>query len=101
MKEITPCELQKILDNPDYIIIDVREVYEFDEMRLENAVNMPVSSITCNLTSIPKDKNVIIMCKSGGRSSAIYRILEGQGYTNIINLKGGILLWKEMGYSVI
>jgi rhodanese-related sulfurtransferase len=44
---------------------------------------------------IPKDKKVVVYCRSGSRSGAVIRTLEQQGYTNLFNLKGGILAYSD------
>ena len=53
-----------------------------------------MGEIMMNLDKISRDKDVIIHCKSGGRSSAMVQALEVRGYNNVINLTGGILAWS-------
>lgn len=92
MKEITAKELkQKIDSKEDFQIIDVREEHEYEICNL-NGELIPMGSVLDRVDEISKDKTVVIHCKSGGRSGAIINELEKKfGYSNLYNLKGGIL----------
>ncbi len=93
MKEITVQELkQKIDHNEDFQLIDVREPFEYEMSNL-NGENIPLAGIVLEASKISKDKPVIIQCRSGARSAAAVMQLEQLGYTNLYNLKGGILAW--------
>ena len=94
MKEITVAELkQKIDNNEDFQLIDVREPFEY-EMSNINGENIPLAGILIEAEKIAKDKPVILQCRSGARSAAAVMQLEQNfGYTNLYNLKGGILAW--------
>ncbi|MFN7013055.1 MAG: rhodanese-like domain-containing protein [Bacteroidia bacterium] len=103
MQEITVQELKKMLDNKeDFQLIDVREEYEYEWANLGGEL-IPLGTIVDNLHKIKKNKKVIIHCKSGARSSAVIDTLEKQfGYTNLINLKGGIMAYiNEIDSSII
>jgi sulfur-carrier protein adenylyltransferase/sulfurtransferase len=92
MKEITVQELKQKLDKAENIqLIDVREEYEFDIANLKGEL-IPLASVLDNVDRISKDKPVIVYCKTGRRSASIINILESRlGFTNLYNLKGGIL----------
>jgi rhodanese-related sulfurtransferase len=94
MREITVAELkQKIDNNEDFQLIDVREPFEY-EMSNINGENIPLAGILIETDKISKDKPVIIQCRSGARSAAALMQLEQNfGFTNLYNLKGGILAW--------
>lgn len=96
MKEVTVQELKQKLDNKeDFQLIDVREEYEYEEMNI-GAELIPMGDIVDNIDKISRDKQVIIHCKSGARSGSIVSVLEAQfGFTNLYNLKGGILAYKN------
>jgi len=95
MKEITPNELKLKLDaNEEVQIIDVREPYEANICEIGGLL-IPMSEVMMNLNQIRKDVDVIVHCRSGGRSGAIVQALERKGYNNLINLKGGILAWAD------
>lgn len=71
-----------------YIILDIREPAEFAHGHIDSAVNIPPSILMSsdnNLAHIPKDANIIVYCVTGSRSRIAQRILEQQGFTNVIN----------------
>jgi rhodanese-related sulfurtransferase len=96
MKEITARELKELIDKKaDFQLIDVREQHEYDEANL-NGVFIPMGDVMDNVDKIAKDKQVVIHCRSGKRSAAVIQALETQlGYSNLYNLKGGILAYIE------
>ncbi len=96
IKEITVQELKdKIDNNEDFQLIDVRETFEYETSNL-NGVNIPLGGILLETDKIATDKPVVVQCRSGKRSAAAIMQLEQQlGLTNLYNLKGGILAWQE------
>ncbi len=96
MKEITVEQLKDLKDrNQDFQLIDVREEHEFEISNLGGEL-IPLGTITENSGKISKEKQVIIYCRSGARSAAAVSQLEKQfGYTNLYNLKGGILAYAD------
>ena len=96
MKEVTPAELKTLKDtNANFQLIDVREQYEFDEANL-NGELIPMGEVLDNVEKISKDKQVVIHCRSGKRSATVISALESEhGFTNLYNLKGGILAYTE------
>lgn len=95
MKTVTVDELKKkIDDNEDFQLVDVREAFEYETSNL-NGVNIPLANILLEKDKVVKDKPVVVHCRSGKRSAQAIKLLEGQGYTNLANLEGGILAWKD------
>lgn len=96
MKEVTVEELKALLDSKaDIQLIDVREPHEFDTCNLGGEL-IPMAEVPFNVDRIAKDKQVVIHCRSGGRSGSIIHWLEkNHGFTNLYNLKGGILDWAR------
>lgn len=91
MSKIKTEEVKKILDNKDenYILIDVREDYEFKEGHIPGAINIPLGNITKIDYSL--DKILIVYCRSGNRSNKAAIKLKNMGY-NVKDM-GGILDW--------
>ena len=91
ISKINTEEVKKILDNKDenYILIDVREDYEFKEGHIPGAINIPLGNITNVDYSL--DKIIIVYCKSGNRSNQAAIKLKNMGY-NVKDM-GGILDW--------
>jgi rhodanese-related sulfurtransferase len=96
MKEISVSELKQLIESKaDFQLIDVREEYEFEEVNI-NGTLIPMGEALDRASEISKDKQVVIHCRSGKRSATVITALESQhGYTNLYNLKGGILAYLE------
>jgi molybdopterin/thiamine biosynthesis adenylyltransferase/rhodanese-related sulfurtransferase len=96
MKEITVQELdQKMKDNADFVLIDVREEHEFEQANMGGKL-IPLGQIPERFAEIPKDKDVVVHCRMGSRSAnAIMYLMQAQGYDNLSNLAGGITAWAN------
>ena len=96
MKEVTVQELKALKDSgADFQLIDVREPHEFDICDLGGEL-IPQGDIPSSVNKIDKNKQVIIHCRSGARSGNMVQWLEkNHGFTNLYNLKGGILAWAR------
>ena len=96
---ITALEVKKRLEAGEKLnIIDVREVYEFEESRIPSAVNIPLGTIPVQIAELDhlKNEEVIMQCKAGGRSAAAQQFLLQAGFTNVKNMEGGILAWQAL-----
>jgi sulfur-carrier protein adenylyltransferase/sulfurtransferase len=96
IKEITAKELYDLqVRGEDIQIIDVREPHEYEIANI-NGELIPLATVTANAERIDRNKKVIVHCKMGGRSAkAIHELEENFGFTNLYNLKGGILGWID------
>jgi rhodanese-related sulfurtransferase len=100
MKNITAEELRARLDSGEQlIIIDVREPSEYAEFNIGGKL-VPLGKIAgMQLEDIEdfKSEELIIHCKAGSRSMQACLILEQVGFTNVVNLTGGVLAWQKLG----
>lgn len=97
MADITVTELKERLDKgEDIILIDVREPHEYELSNLNGRL-IPLGTLPSSLDDLEELKNeeIIIHCKSGGRSGQAAAFLRQHGFTNVRNLLGGILDWKS------
>jgi sulfur-carrier protein adenylyltransferase/sulfurtransferase len=96
MKEITVQELKAMMDSKaDFQLIDVREPHEYELCNLGGEL-IPQAEVPHNIDKISKTKQVVMQCRSGGRSGSMVAWLEkNHGFTNLYNLKGGILAWAD------
>ncbi len=96
MKEVTVQELKTMKDKKeDFQLIDIREEYEYDICEIGGEL-IPMGEIAENLDKISKTKKVVVHCRSGKRSASVVQMLEQQnGFTNLYNLKGGIMAWAD------
>ncbi len=94
--EITVQELQKLRDHGhDYQLIDVREPYEYEISNLDGDL-IPLGQLEQSLDQISRYRPVIVHCRSGKRSADAILLLQNKyGFTNLQNLKGGILAFAE------
>lgn len=96
IENLSPLEIKKILDNDKNIrLVDVREEWEFKIANLENAELMPMSNFDEHLSKLHHDEKIIVYCHHGSRSYAVCNYLIGNGFKNVINLRGGINSWSE------
>lgn len=91
IKDLSPGEIQTILTsgNPP-VLIDVREQWEYDIVHLQNARLMPLSTFMQHFPELVPDKSYLIYCHHGVRSMQVCNYLQRMGFTDLINLQGGI-----------
>lgn len=95
VEEITVRELKQLRDRHPVHLLDVREPSEWEIARIEGAQHKPLSLLEGNFADIPKDQPVYCFCKLGGRSARAIQFLKSQGYSNLVNVKGGLQAWSE------
>ncbi len=92
---ITVTDFQELF----YLLVDVRTPEEFASGHLLGAVNIPLSEFQNNLSlwapRLPRDVTIILQCKAGSRSAQATQILLKAGFTNVLNLDGGITGWTD------
>jgi len=95
MRQISAEDLRnKLAAKEEIFLLDVREDYEHEEFNI-GGVLIPLDDIFREVAEIPKDKTVIVYCKKGIRSQIAIQRLEARfGFTNLINLEGGLEKWK-------
>ncbi|WP_026693604.1 rhodanese-like domain-containing protein [Peribacillus kribbensis] len=93
LKKITTKELEEKIDKGENLnMIDVREDEEVAEGMIPGAVHIKMGEIPERLDELEKDKEYIIICRSGGRSGRVCHFLQDQGY-KVTNMEGGMLNW--------
>ena len=94
--EITVRELKRLrAEKPDLYLLDVREQAEWDIARIDGAHLKPLSVLEKNFNDIPRDQPVYCFCKLGGRSVRAIEFLTSHGYSNLVNIRGGIEAWSQ------
>ena len=96
MKQMTATDLQRYLTgDEEVVLIDVREAHELAHGVLEGANHIPMQQIPDMLTEIEPHRSqpVVLICRTGNRSNQVGLFLEGIGFSNIINLVGGMNAW--------
>ena len=93
---------QKLSNNDDFILLDVRTDSEYYLSRIEGSVHIPMQLIPEKINTLDKNKEIIVQCKSGKRSAKVCEFLLQNNFTNVKNLAGGILDWaKNIDSSII
>ncbi|HDK38395.1 MAG TPA: rhodanese-like domain-containing protein [Thiolapillus brandeum] len=101
VKEIDSSELKKRLDaGEDIVLLDIRSDAEVQQGVLPKAEHLAMHLIPLKLQDLPKDKDIILYCRSGARSYHACAFLEQQGVHNSYNLRGGIIDWARNGYEI-
>jgi rhodanese-related sulfurtransferase len=96
-ENISPLKVKEKLDaGEDIFILDVRQPEEYAEGYVPKAHLIPLGEIDVRLDEIPRDKPVIVVCRSGGRSVSASRKLDAHGFDNILNMTGGTQGWKAL-----
>ena len=97
--EITPTELKERTERGDsFVLVDVREANEIEIADLPDQydpIHIPVNEFVARMDELDRDKEIVVYCRSGGRSGWAIRQMIAAGYTDVWNLKGGILAWRE------
>ncbi|PEU88075.1 rhodanese [Bacillus anthracis] len=94
MKEITAKEVEERLLRKEAVnIVDVREVEEVAEGKIPEACNIPLRLLEFRMHELDKNKEYIIVCRSGGRSARAVQFLESYGF-RVINMVDGMLAWE-------
>lgn len=97
-QEVTIDQLEQAIAQGAYVM-DVREDWEFESGHVPQAHHVPLNSIPENLSQIPKDQQVWIICQSGGRSMTAANYLEAQGF-DVVSVAGGTGSWISAGKTV-
>jgi adenylyltransferase/sulfurtransferase len=93
--QMTVKELKRRIDaGEDLFILDVREPFEYQIAQIGGKL-IPLNDVPQRLGEIPREREIIVQCKSGGRSQRAAELLKQQGYPSVVNLAGGILAWSE------
>ncbi len=103
VKHISPLEASKLLETNRVLLLDIREPEELEIIcfDISETINIPISTIADNFSQLPKDKLIIVASNSGTRGAKVTNLLLYQGYTQVLNLDGGIAQWHKDKLSVL
>ena len=85
----------KFTNNENFILLDVRTNQEVFISKITGSIHIPMNDVPTRLDEINKEKEIIVQCKSGKRSAKVCEFLLNNNYSNVKNLKGGIIAWSE------
>ena len=97
--QIDPAEAQTRIDDGAFLL-DVREPYEWEAGRAEAATLVPLRMLEVDIESLPADRDIVVVCRSGVRSDKAAAFLVGSG-RSAVNLAGGMQAWHAAGLPVV
>ena len=98
--EITADELEARLAAGTVSLIDVRNSSEWEEGRIPGSLNLPLSRLTERLDEVPRDRPLVVHCRSGARAEVAIGMLQSSGVRDILHLSGDFLGWEAGGRRV-
>ena len=95
--DLSPAEVQEKMNN--LVIVDVRTPAEYNEGKLLNAINIDIyaPNFQQEVIKLDKDKEILVYCRSGARSSSAAKTLTNLGFTKVFNMIGGVSNWYRSG----
>lgn len=87
VKNISTAELKKIINDKDKVFVDVRTPGEYKARNVKQFKNIPLGS---DFSTLPKEKEIVVICQSGMRSSQACKQLKKMGYEKVTNVRGGM-----------
>jgi sulfur-carrier protein adenylyltransferase/sulfurtransferase len=86
----------RIAHGEDLFILDVRQPEEYEESSIPGSVLIPLAELRERLDEVPRDREIIVHCKAGGRSARALKLLQEEGFDNVINVDGGMDAWLSL-----
>jgi len=105
-------EAREMIEKDGVFILDVRTPAEFNSSHVEGATLIPVTNsggsnlssdqlLEARINEVPRDKKILVYCRTGHRSTTASNILVAAGYSDVYNMEGGITAWTGAGYPVV
>ncbi len=99
-QHLTPAQLHTMLDDPQLLLVDIRNDHELVSGHLPGAVHVPLNLLPQAFSQLPQDKQLVFYCRSGVRSITASEFAVAQGYASVAHLSGGILAWAGAGLTI-
>lgn len=101
VQEIDSDALKSRLEQPEALfLVDIRTPEEVAQGMLPHARHLPMHALPLRQSELPRDKLLVIYCRSGARSYHACQFLMNQGFDNVMNLRGGIIDWVRQGHHL-
>jgi len=97
--EISVADAHAMYQNGAYVL-DVRTVEEWDEFHLPNTTLIPLDQLSVRVNEVPRDREIVVVCRSGNRSQQGRDILLNAGFANVTSMTGGLNEWRAAGYPI-
>lgn len=102
MNEIDPSSLfDQLQSGMDIVLLDIRSAVEMTRGVIPESRPMPMHLIPLRMQELPKDTDIVLYCHTGARSFHACNFLLQQGFSNVLNLRGGIVAWAQQGLETV
>ncbi len=91
---------ERIATGDDVLLVDIRTPAEIAQGAIPDAMQLPMHLIPIRINELPKDRDLVLYCRSGARSYQACAYMMQQGYDRVLNLRGGIIAWARHGYPI-
>jgi phage shock protein E len=98
--DIPVSEAKIKVDSGEYFILDVRTREEYEQGHIAGSVLIPNEVLLNRLDEVPRDKPILVYCRSGRRGAISSQDLIDNGFSEVYNMEGGIAAWQNAGYPV-
>lgn len=103
--DVSVQQAKGMIDRQEVFILDVRTEEEYAAGHIKGSTllavqDIPKQELAEKLKEIPKDRKILVYCRSGSRSAKASGVLAENGYSQVYNMQGGIMEWMNAGYEV-
>ncbi len=103
VRSVGPAEATLLINHQDAVVLDVREAHEVKDGVILNSVHVPVGQLKDSLGKLEKyrERPLIVGCRSGSRSQSACATLARAGFTQVYNLRGGVMAWQNASLPLV
>ncbi len=95
--EVDPGEAYAALSGSEAVLVDVREPWEWEKLRIPGATLVPLAQLPSRIAELPENRDLYVHCRVGARSRRAVEYLRSSGRPRSVNVRGGIDAWLEAG----
>jgi rhodanese-related sulfurtransferase len=99
--EVAPVAAWQAVAAGDAVILDVREPEELDEVAIPEVTHIPLGQLSAGADELPRDRELLVICRSGVRSAYATQFLLQSGFEHVRNIAGGVIAWAEAGLPIV
>ena len=100
IQEVDAFALEQMREQGEVVLIDVRTEVEFAQGSIQGAKHIPLHMLPLVSDQLENETPVIIICRSGARSAQACAFLGSKGFSNVYNLRGGVIGWAQAGMAL-
>lgn len=100
-REVSVAEAYALYGQEDIFFLDVRQPEEWNEYHAPNSTLIPLGELAARVNEVPRDKKIVVVCRSGNRSQEGRDILLNAGFENVTSMNGGLVNWQQAGYPTV